>query len=147
MNLVDEQDVGAREARQKPGQHALVLDRGTAGHEQLGAHLLGQNMRQRRFTQAGRPAQQDVIERLFAAARGLDVDAQVLLVLLLPDELVQRAGAKDAIEALFFAEHRARRQARGHGLTVGRRGKRRGLLGGHERAKLSRATKMTNQRP
>ena len=123
MNLVDEQDVGARHARQKPGEHALVLHRRAAGHEQLRAHLFGQDVRQRRLAQAGRTAQQDVVERLFTPPRGLDVHAQVLLVLLLADELVQRAGPKDAIEALFFTEHAARRQACRHGLTVGGLGK------------------------
>ena len=42
----------------------------------------------------GGPHNKDVIERLAAAARGLDVHLQILAVRLLPDELVQRLGPK-----------------------------------------------------
>ena len=100
VDLVDEEDVVRARAREQAGERALVLDGGAARHDELRAHLVGQDVRERRLAEAGRAAEEDVIERLAAAARGLDEDAQVLLVLLLADVLVERRRAEDAIEAL-----------------------------------------------
>jgi hypothetical protein len=47
-----------------------------------------------------RAAEEDVIERLLAPARGLDEDLQVLLVLRLADVLVERVGAEQAVETI-----------------------------------------------
>ncbi len=103
MDFVDEQNVRARDAREQAREHAFVLDGGSARHEQLDAHFLGQDVRERGLAEAGRTAEQDVVERLAAAPRRLHVNAQVVLVLLLTDEFVQRRRAKDAVEALLFA--------------------------------------------
>ena len=61
---------------------------------ELDAHLAREDVRERRLAEPGRAAEQDVIERLAASARGLDEDPEVLLVLVLPDVLVERASGE-----------------------------------------------------
>ena len=56
------------------------------------AHLVRDDRGERGLAQAGRAAEQDVVERLLPPARRLDVDAQVLLDALLPDEVLNRMG-------------------------------------------------------
>ena len=76
------------------------------------AHLVREDVRERRLAEAGRAAEEDVIERLAAAARRLDEDPEVVLVLALPDVLVERGRPKEPVEAgvvrLFASPENAR---------------------------------------
>src|SRR5690606_2247082 len=58
----------------------------------------GEDLRERRLAEAGRPREEQVIERLAATARRLDEDAEVLLVLRLPDVVVERPRPERALE-------------------------------------------------
>src|SRR5690606_31008486 len=54
--------------------------------------------------EAGGPGEDDVVERLAALERGGDEDAEVVLDLLLPDELVEGEGAEGLLEVLVAAD-------------------------------------------
>ncbi len=74
--------------------------------DELHAHLVGQDERERRLAQARRTAQKHVVERLAALPRGLDEDAQVVLVLGLPDVVGERARTQRAVELRVVAPSR-----------------------------------------
>ena len=95
VDLVDEEDVVLlRASCEERRERALVLDDRAARRDELDAHLVREDVRERRLAEAGRPAEEDVIERLAALLRRLDEDAEVLLVLRLPDVVVEGpAGA------------------------------------------------------
>ena len=102
-----------------------MLDGGAARDVQLDAHLVREDVRERRLAEAGRAAEQDVIERLLRRRAASTKTRRFSLCFVLPDVVVERARPKDAIEALVVAEHGARSQPRRHGLTIGGRGERR----------------------
>jgi hypothetical protein len=117
VDLVDEEEIVGLELGEQPGEGALVLDGGAARGVERDAHLLREDVRERRLSEAGRAAEKDVIERLFAAPRGLDEDLEVLLVLALADVLIERAGAEEAIEAVVVAAFCGGEHAFSHGAS------------------------------
>ena len=70
-------------------EHALVLERGTARQADVDAHLHGDDLRQRRLAEPGRPIQEHVVEGVAALTRRLDEDADLILDRLLADEVVE----------------------------------------------------------
>src|SRR5581483_7716483 len=57
---------------------------------------------ERRLPEPGRAVEQDMVERVAALARRLDVDAKLLLELRLPDELVEAARAQLTVVGAVF---------------------------------------------
>src|SRR6185295_1921832 len=89
---------------------ALVLDRWTGRAVQRDAHFVRDDVGQCRLAQPRRAAEEHMIERLPAAARGLDEDPQVLLVMGLTDVFLESLGPEQAVVAsvvplLAAAEH------------------------------------------
>ena len=78
VDLVDEEHVAGREVGEKPGEVALLLERGAAGDVQRDPELGGDDVRQRRLAQPGRAREQAVIERLAPRLSRLHVDLQLL---------------------------------------------------------------------
>src|SRR5262245_40963670 len=74
VDLVDEQDIVRLELGEEPSEGALVLDRRPARRVQGDAHLLREDVGQRRLPKAGRAAKEDMVERLAPAPSGLDED-------------------------------------------------------------------------
>ena len=70
VDLVDEQDVARRAVREDRGEVTGAFDRGTARDADLRAHLVRDAVRGRRLPDAGRPVEQDVLDRLLAQLRG-----------------------------------------------------------------------------
>ena len=62
---------------------------GPAVRRRPGAHLARDDVRERRLAEAGRPGQQDVVERLAAAPRRREEDREVLADLGLADVLAE----------------------------------------------------------
>ena len=87
-------------------------DRSGRGAE-ADAHLARKDAGKRRLSEAGRAVEQDVVERLAAAFRGIDEDAQVLARRLLADELVEALRPKRRIGV--FARALGRRDSGGIG--------------------------------
>ena len=88
----------AFEVGEQGGQVARSLEhrpRGAAdGHAQLG----GDDVRERRLAETGRPAEQHVVEHVAARARGVDLHAQILAHVLLADVLVERARPQRGLD-------------------------------------------------
>ena len=74
MDLVDEQDVALAQAGQDGGEIAGPLDGRARGRPDLGAHLGGDDVRQRRLAQPRRAVEQDVVDRLGSMLGGVDED-------------------------------------------------------------------------
>ena len=104
VNLVDEQHVAAGEVGQHAGQVSRALDRGAAGDADVLPHLRRHDARQRRLAQARRAVEQDVVQRLTALPRGLDVYIEAFLDGFLADVLRQRMRAKAALLLVLLAE-------------------------------------------
>jgi hypothetical protein len=103
VDLVDEEDVAWGELREETRKRSLVLDDRAVGHVELDPHLVGEDLRQRGLAKPGRAAKEEVVEWLAAPARGFDEDLEVVLVLGLPDVVVEGLGAEGAVEARVVA--------------------------------------------
>src|SRR5690606_15637134 len=103
VDLVDEEDVAFVEVRQDAGDARGLVERGPARGLDGGAHLLGDDVGEGGLAEAGRAGEHDVVERLAALEGGGEEDAEVVLDLLLPDELVERLGAELLLEVLLGA--------------------------------------------
>ena len=94
VDLVDEEHVAGGEVQKDRAESALVVDRRPGADLDRHAKLVGDDVRERRLAEARRAAQQHVLDRLAAAARRLEKDAEVLADLLLADVLARAiAGA------------------------------------------------------
>ena len=103
VDLVDEQHVARAELREVRGQRALVLDRGRAHRAERHAEGVRDHVRERGLAEAGRAAEEDVIERFTAIARRLDEDTQILPRGFLPHELVECLGTQRGVYVFWFA--------------------------------------------
>jgi hypothetical protein len=104
-----------------------VLDGRPAGDEELHAELVRENVRQSGLAEPGRPAQKDVVKRLAALARRFHVDAEVVLVLRLADEVIERLRPEQPIQPIVVdrpggADHARARFGRGLGRSFLPRG-------------------------
>ena len=84
VDLINKENVALGEVRQQRGQIARLFDGGAGRHADMHAHFVGDNAGERRLAEAGRTVEQHMVERLVAAACGLNVNRQVFLDLLLP---------------------------------------------------------------
>ncbi len=100
MDLVDEENVLGVEAREDGRHVALALERWPRHRADPDVELLADDRRERRLPEAGRPDEQDVIERLAAALRCLESDLELLLRAVLPDEVVQSPRAEGLLDFL-----------------------------------------------
>ena len=100
VDLVDEQDVAVLEIGQQRGEVARLGDHRARGRAEADAHLARKNSGERRLAEPRRAVEQHMVERLAAAFRGVDEDAEILARRLLPDELVEAFRAKRRIGVL-----------------------------------------------
>ncbi len=103
MDLVDEEHVTRREVQQDRPERALVIDGRTGADLDGHAELVGDDVREGRLAEAGRPAQKHVLHRLAPAPRSLEEDAEVFPHLSLPDVLGQHARAQREVELLVIS--------------------------------------------
>ena len=78
VDLVDEQDIPGLEVCQDCGEVAGALDHRPGGGAEPDAQFAGDDLRQRGLAEARGAVQQHVVQRLAAAAGGLDEDGEVL---------------------------------------------------------------------
>ena len=110
MDLVDEEDVKPAEFGEDAGEVGGFFEDGTAGAQELGADLAGDNVSEGGLAEPRGAGEEDVVQGLVPAAGGLDVDAEVVDDLFLTDELVEAAGTK---RELVFGERRVAEHAGG----------------------------------
>jgi len=91
--FVDEKYVAGVEVGQKSRQVARFIEHRSGSDFQLCMHFIGDDVRQRGFTQSRRTVQQHVVERIASHQSRLDENPEVIHDLLLPGEVVQFAGA------------------------------------------------------
>ena len=100
VDLVDEENGAGLERGQERRDVALALECGACGLHERDAELGGDDLRERRLAEPGRPGEQDVIECLAAAGGGLDRDRELILDRRLADEVTESAGSERAVEIL-----------------------------------------------
>ena len=94
MDFVNEQDVALLEVGQQAGEVAGFLDGRAAGALEVGAHGLGEDVGQGGLAEAGRAAEQDVVDGFLPAFGRGDGDFQALLDLELAGEFREQRGAQ-----------------------------------------------------
>src|ERR1700682_6279126 len=102
VDLVDEEDVAVLQIGENRGQRPLLLERRAGGGADVDPHLVGHDVGERRLAQSRRSRDQDVLDRLVAAARRADQDLEVRLDPFLADELGQAFGSQAPFEFLVF---------------------------------------------
>ena len=83
------------ERGEESGDVGLALQGGAGGLDHRYPHLGGDDVRERGLAEAGRPREQDVVERLPAPARGLEEDSELLGDLDLVDEVLSAEGRSE----------------------------------------------------
>ena len=100
VDLVDEEDAAGLQRGEEGGDVGLALQRRAGGLDHRHAELGGDDVGERGLAEPGRAGEEDVVERLPAAARRLDEDRELLGHLRLVDEVRERRRAQRAVEVL-----------------------------------------------
>src|SRR6266545_5817752 len=100
VDLVDEEDVARGERGEEAGEVALLHEGGAARHVHRDAQVAGEDVRERGLAEAGRPGEEDVVERVAPRLRRRRVDLEVPDDLLLPDVLLEGRWAERLLEPL-----------------------------------------------
>jgi hypothetical protein len=103
MNLVDEQHVVRFEIGQQRGEVARALEHRSRSLPQADAHLVGDDVRERRLAEPRWAEDQHVVERVAALACRADEDLHLLGNLRLADVVGQQARADGAVGELVVA--------------------------------------------
>lgn len=127
MDFIDEQHIARFQMGEQRRQIARPFQHGTRGLAQPGAHLVGDDVRQRRLAEPRRTEQQDVIQRLAASASRSDEDLHLAVHGGLTDVIGQLTRAQGAVDRLLAALRRGCHQPialNGHGGSLERRAQR-----------------------
>ena len=103
MDLVDEQDVAFVEVREQCRKVSLLLDGGAGRDADVDAHLCRDDAGERRLAESGRAVEQNVVEGLPSALRGIHVDLQVLFRFFLAQVILQRPGTQGEFQGVVLA--------------------------------------------
>ena len=110
MDLVDEENILGLQVRQDSRQIARSSDHRSGSQTQSGAHLAGDDVRERRFAQARRSRQENVVERLVAALGRGEEDREVLTGFGLSDVFGERLRAELRFDGEIVVERDAGEQ-------------------------------------
>ena len=94
MNLVDKEYVAGVHVGEERNQITDFFNGGAGGDADRFAHLIGDDTRECRFTEAGGTVEQDVIEGGTAHFSGFNIDFQIFLRFILPNIFVQSFRAE-----------------------------------------------------
>src|SRR5204863_9327226 len=98
VDLIDEQDVVALEAREDRCHVALPLESRAGDAADPDSQLFAHDVRERRLAKSRRTDEQNVVERLVARLRRLQRDRQLSFQTLLSDELVESPRPQGLLE-------------------------------------------------
>jgi hypothetical protein len=87
VDFVDEEHIARLQIGQDGREIAGLLDDGAGGRAETDAELARHDLRHRGLAEAGRPVQQDMIQRFAARPRGFDENGEVLAAAFLADEI------------------------------------------------------------
>src|ERR1700737_3042923 len=102
VDLVDEEHLAGCELAEHGDKIGGALNHRACGGMEVDAHLAGDDLRERRFSEPGGTKEKDVVERFTAALRSLDKDAQVVAQLMLTDEFIEDGGSHRAFGSVLF---------------------------------------------
>ena len=94
VNLVDEQHLVRLQVRQHRREIARLLDDRTRGRAHGDAHLVADDIGERRLAEPGRPIEENVIERFVPAAGRRDRHREVVAHAVLTDVFVEESWTK-----------------------------------------------------
>src|SRR5712692_9398416 len=115
MDLIDEHHVARFEIGDDGDEIARLLERRTGSRADRRLHLVRDDVREGGLAESWRAEEQNVIESLFALARGLDRDLEIGLDFLLADVLLEPARSERKLGLdLVFEGLRAQDAAVGH---------------------------------
>src|SRR5712692_7376164 len=115
MDLIDEHHVARFEIGDDGDEIARLLERRTGSRADRRLHLVRDDVREGGLAESRRAEEQNVIESLFALARGLDRDLEIGLDFLLADVLLEPARSERKLGLdLVFEGLRAQDAAVGH---------------------------------
>ena len=100
VDLVDEEDVAGIQVGEDPGEILGPRQRGAGGGVDLRPHLPRDEIRKRGLPQPRQAGEEEVVERLAALLRRLDVDLQVVDEPMLPDEVGEGSRPKREVQPL-----------------------------------------------
>ena len=109
VDLVDEQDVALAQIGQRADQVTGLLERRAGFGVDVDAQFARDELGERGLAKSGRAKEQRVIERLPADERRLDVDAERVLDLGLPNELSEPLRSEREFHRPFFGQLIGRR--------------------------------------
>src|SRR4029077_20057126 len=98
MDFINEKHLPIAEISEDRGQVALDLQRGPGGLLEGGAEFVSDDVGERRFAQAGRSVEQDMVKRLAARLCRLDRYIEIFFDLVLADEFLKALGAEFELE-------------------------------------------------
>ena len=99
MDLVDEKHIAFFKTGEQSGEFARLLDDRAAGVFYIHAHRIGDDVRQRRFPQAGRTAEQNVLKNVATFLSGFDQQLQTLANFHLAGELAEHRRTQRDFES------------------------------------------------
>ena len=103
MDFINKKNVVVVEVGQNSRQVSGALYRRTGGNPDVHPHLSGNDISQGRFPQPRRAVKQYMVQRLVPALSRRDGYLQVLLDLVLPDKVIEAAGAEAAVKVYVFS--------------------------------------------
>src|SRR5437016_13638226 len=107
VNLVEKENLLRFECGQDGRQVAFAFEQRSRARLDGGVELVSDDLRERGFPQAWRAVEQDVIERLIAAAGGVNRDLDIFLDALLPDVFLEPPRPHADVDARIFFVRRA----------------------------------------
>ncbi len=100
MNFVDEEDIAFLQASEQAGEVARFFDGGAGGGADGGVHFGSKNVGEGSFPEAGRSAEEKMIEGLGAGAGGVDEDAETVFEFGLAGEIGEAGGAEGLFDSV-----------------------------------------------
>ena len=103
MNFVNKKHIPRLKGSEKAGQISRLVQNRTGSHLHVHPHLIGDDMRQRGFSQAGRAMEKNMVQGLPAQFGGFYINGQVGDNFLLAGKIPQLLRADNSVKFIIFA--------------------------------------------
>ena len=100
VDFVDEENIARFEIGQKGRKVSGLGDDRAGGGAETDAHLARENLSERRLAEAGRPGEQNMVQRITAIAGGGNEDLEVGLGCLLAGKVIESGRPQGAVDRL-----------------------------------------------
>ena len=103
MDFVDKEHISRFQGSEQAGQVSGFVQHRTGSHLHVHSHLVGNDMGQRGFSQAGRAVEQHMVQSLPSEFGGLYINAQIGYNLLLTGKVIKPLRADNSVKFIIFA--------------------------------------------